>query len=113
VLAGEITALHLHRVRVVVLAACRTGWGANVAGEGTLSLAHAFLGAGAGAVLGSLWDVDDRATRTLLTWMYEEMARGQSLADALRTAQRRALASPDPDLNRPSRWAAFVASVRS
>ena len=113
VLAGEITALHLRRVRVVVLAACRTGWGPNVAGEGSFSLAHAFLGAGAGAVLGSLWDVDDHATRTLLTWMHQEMAQGRSLADALRAAQRRAVASPDAGLNRPSRWAAFVASIRS
>ena len=113
VLAGEIAALRLHRVRVVVLAACRTGWGPNAAGEGILSLAHAFLGAGAAAVLGSLWDVDDRGTRTLLTWMHEAMAHGQSLADALRTAQLRALSSTDPDLRRPSRWAAFVASVRS
>jgi CHAT domain-containing protein len=113
VLAADVTGLRLHRARVVVLAACRTSWGPNVAGEGTLSLAHAFLGAGVNAVLGSLWDVDDRSTRTLVTWMHEEMAHGRSLADALRTAQRRALGSSDPELKRPSRWAAFVASVRS
>jgi CHAT domain-containing protein len=112
VLAQEIIGLDLNRVRVIVLGACRTGWGANVAGEGMLSLSHAFLGAGAHSVLGSLWDVDDRATRMLLTALHEEMARGRTLAEAVRTAQLRALSSADPSLRRPAGWAGFVATVR-
>jgi CHAT domain-containing protein len=113
VLAQEVLNLDLTRVRVVVLGACRTGWGANVAGEGILSLSHAFLGAGARAVLGSLWDVEDRATRDLLTAVHQAMARGETLTDAVRTAQLRALGSSDPALRRPAAWAGFVATVRS
>jgi CHAT domain-containing protein len=113
VLAADIIGLRLHRVRIVVLAACRTGWGANVAGEGTLSLSHAFLGAGAGSVLASLWDVDDHATRLLLTTVHDAMAGGASLTDAVRAAQLRALSGTDPAQRRPARWAAFVATIRS
>jgi CHAT domain-containing protein len=113
VLAQEILGVDLGRVSVVVLGACRTGWGANVAGEGVLSLSHAFLGAGARSVLGSLWDVDDRATRALLTAVHKAMASGQTLSEAVRTAQLSALASSDPMLRRPAGWAAFVATVRS
>jgi CHAT domain-containing protein len=113
VLAQEIIGLELNRVRVVVLGACRTAWGANVAGEGMLSLSHAFLGAGARSVLGSLWDVDDHATRMLLTAIHEEMARGRTLEVAVRMAQLRALGSSDPSVRRPAGWAGFVATVRS
>jgi hypothetical protein len=51
--AAEIAALELDHIRTVVLAGCRTA-------AGTRSLVEAFLAAGAGSVVGTLWEVDMR-----------------------------------------------------
>jgi CHAT domain-containing protein len=110
-LASELTQAHLRRVRLVVLAACRTGWGRQAPGEGALSLAHAFLAAGTRGVVGSLWDVEDAATRFVLSAMHRHMAGGAPVRAALREAQLEALASSDPSLQLPSSWAAFIVNI--
>jgi len=48
----------------------------QVRGEGVLGLSRAFLGAGAGAVVVSLWSVDDKSTGTLMNAMYAALLRG-------------------------------------
>lgn len=110
-LAADLVGLRLRRVQVVVLAACRTAWGRTVAGEGTLSLAHAFQAAGAHAVVASLWDVDDATTKQLITSLHLELALGRTVRDSLREAQLLAIRSKEPAMREPSAWAAFVASV--
>jgi tetratricopeptide (TPR) repeat protein len=57
----EIAALAL-RARLVSLSACDTGLGEVVTGEGVLSLARAFLDAGADAVAMALWRIPDAST---------------------------------------------------
>ena len=48
----------------------------QVRGEGVLGLSRAFLGAGAGAVVVSLWSVDDKSTGTLMNAMYAALLSG-------------------------------------
>ena len=52
-----------------------------------MNLARAFLTAGAKSVVASLWDVDDRSTATLMEDFYQHLAKGESIATALRSSQ--------------------------
>ncbi|MCB0756888.1 MAG: CHAT domain-containing protein, partial [Flavobacteriales bacterium] len=91
---------------LVVLSACHTGTGARQEGEGTLSLARAFMAAGARNVVMSLWKVDDLATKQIMVKFYEHLAEGLGKADALAEAKRwyRREFPNEP----PSKWAAFI-----
>lgn len=89
---------------LVVLAACSTSRGRSSM-DGNLSLARAFVAAGASAVVASLWDTDDGDAHFLFKRFYEELARDASAADALRVAQL-SLLRRDSNV-RPRRWAAY------
>ncbi len=85
--AHEISQLELS-ADLVVLSACQTALGAQIRGEGMVGLTHAFLRAGAGRVLVSLWNVGDRATAELISRFYRaHLVRGLPPAAALRQAQ--------------------------
>ncbi len=103
--AGEVAALDLG-ARLAVLACCAGAGGAVVSGEGVLGLATGFLSAGATAVLGSLWPVDDRATARLMADVYRALAGGATAAEALARAQ--AAARQRPETAHPFYWAGFV-----
>lgn len=110
VLTGyEVLGLRLERGALVTLAACDT-LGADGQARGLFGLARAFFHAGAGAVMGSLWPVDDRATRELMVRFYRELANsGTSASEALGAAQRELLEGAAGERWRhPSHWAAFV-----
>lgn len=98
---------------LVTLSACETGLGRETADDGMLSLADAFMSAGARNVVSSLWKVEDRATAQLMTWFYEELGKGAEVGAALRTAQLRlrdhVTAGGTRPWAAPAAWAAFVA----
>jgi len=73
---------------LVVLSACRTAAGRILTGEGTQSLARAFLDAGARGVIASLWVADDAKTVRLMDVLYAGMASGKTPVEALRSAKR-------------------------
>lgn len=76
-------------VDLVVLSSCHTLGGQDVPGEGLVGLYRAFLMAGARAVLGSLWSVQDRPTARLMGVFYANLLRRHlPPAQALRAAQR-------------------------
>ncbi len=62
--------------------------------------------AGAGRVLATLWQVDDRSTAQVMERFYREYARDGDAVRALGAAQRSALA--DPSLGHPFQWASLV-----
>jgi tetratricopeptide (TPR) repeat protein len=91
--AGELTAEEIagHRLdglRLLVLSACDTGYGADAAEDGGVGLFAAAHAAGVRAVLGSLWRVPDDATRALMEAFYGGIVAGQSPVRALADAQR-------------------------
>jgi tetratricopeptide (TPR) repeat protein len=104
-LAADIAAARLP-ARLVVLAACDTGGGRVLSGEGVLGLSSAFLGAGVPAVLATLWPVDDAATELLMRAFYRELSDGRRAATALQEAQ--AILRNDPATEDPFFWAGFV-----
>ncbi|CAH3142350.1 unnamed protein product, partial [Porites evermanni] len=60
------------RARLVVLSCCHSARG-EVKSEGVVGIARAFLGAGARAVLVSLWAIDDKATMEFMKVFYQEL----------------------------------------
>ena len=99
--AYDVLGLQLHRRPVVVLAGCRTD--DETVGRATLSLAGAFVAAGASAVVGSLWDVDDQSTARLMAEFHQHLRRGIVPEQALRLTQKSAILRRDAI----SAWAAF------
>jgi CHAT domain-containing protein len=110
--AGEDGLLRLEQIarldglkdKVVVLSSCSGAGGRLLHGEGVLSLAYAFLHAGARTVVASLSRFEDRAAQELFRRFAFHLARGRSVAAALRAAQLERLAqgAASPD------WAAVV-----
>jgi CHAT domain-containing protein len=96
----------LLRAQLVVLSACQTSvLDRELPGE-SLNLTSGVLAAGANAVIGSLWPVDDAATATLMGHFYEALRGGTPPADALREAQRATAA--EPGRSDPYFWAGFT-----
>ena len=103
--AYEVLSLDLSATRVAVLSACETGLGDVHEGEGVYGLRRAFMEAGVGAVISSLWEVSDAGTQTLMISFYRYLIAGQLPTIALRAAQRAMLQSEE--WNYPYVWAAF------
>lgn len=106
--ALEVLGLPLYGTQLVVLSACETGVGEVQNGDGTGSLAEAFLRAGAGKVVMSLWPVGDQATRLLMRRFYELVLDGEEAEVALTRVQREFIASGDPERFAPRAWAGIV-----
>ena len=92
---------------LVVLSACETGLGKDVAGEGLVGLTRAFMYAGARRLIVSLWNVNDKATAVLMQRLYVDMLKtNKTPAAALRAAQIEMLRTRQ--WSAPYYWAAFV-----
>jgi CHAT domain-containing protein len=92
---------------LVVLSACDSGLGPTLRGEGVVGLARAFLHAGAGRVVSSLWKVDDEATSELMRHFYDGVLRDHKPpAAALRYAQMQMM--HQKRWAAPFYWAGFV-----
>lgn len=86
VTAKEISVMDLRGLQLLVLSACQTGLG-KVTGDGVFGLQRGFKKAGAQSLLMSLWKVDDKATRLLMTLFYHNLVQGMSKHEALSRAQ--------------------------
>jgi CHAT domain-containing protein len=102
---AEISSLD-GRLGLAVLSACRSALGPGEGSDSLLTLTGAFLAAGSTAVVATLWDVDDTATRVFMSQFYDQLARGRAPADALRRAKLRF--ADDPRWARSSLWAAYI-----
>lgn len=100
----------LPAARLVILSACETGTGRFQAGEGILNLANGFAYAGAKAMISTLWQVNDRATRQVLQSFYQSLLADQPAASALRQAQLAWLDDPSvrASLKSPFFWSGFT-----
>ena len=110
--AGEVARLEAHAIygaelkaRLVVLSACQTARVDRDPGTELQGLVRAFIVSGAGAVIGSQWEVDDIATARLMIALYESLGASAPPGAALRAAQL-GLASSAAYAD-PYYWAAF------
>jgi CHAT domain-containing protein len=111
----EIIGMNLQGTDLVLLSACQTAVGPMEGrGESLEGLAHAFQMAGAKSVVAALWSVPDRQTAELTAEMFQALAQGIPVSEALRRAEVQAIqryrtgpAPPDPWY-----WAALIALER-
>jgi CHAT domain-containing protein/tetratricopeptide (TPR) repeat protein len=101
---ADIRRRHLRRQPLVVLSGCETSIGTVGSDETVRNLASAFLEAGAGAVVSSLWRVDDASTAFFMEELYRALAVGAAPALALHQAMRASMAR----YPHPFYWAAFA-----
>jgi len=109
----EILDLPLH-ADLVTLSACDTALGSGYfaelpIGDEFVGLNRAFLAAGSESVMATLWQVDDRASVSLMKQFYGRLSQSgdaRNAASALATAQRALRRSPQ--LGHPYYWAAYV-----
>ncbi|RTL42584.1 MAG: tetratricopeptide repeat protein [Candidatus Melainabacteria bacterium] len=105
--ADEIIGLDLSRCEILTLSACETGLGRTLSGQGVIGLRSAIIGAGAKAVLMSLWSVPDEATQELMRHFYSNLwEKGMNKQDALANAQ--SYIRRQPQWADPKNWAAWV-----
>ena len=110
VTALEVASMNLWGTQLVVLSACETGRGdVSNLGQGVYGLRRAVMVAGAQTLLTSLWKVDDKATRDLMTRYYKNLLGGSGRAEAMRAAAQY-VRKKRPH---PYYWAPFITIGRS
>ena len=106
----EFYQMNLSRLRLVVLSACQTGIERYYKGEGAISLARAFQGAGIPLVVASLWPVEAYPTKELMVRFHQHRKLDRlSTVHALRQAQLDMINSSSAELRNPYHWAAYTA----
>ena len=92
---------------LVVLSACETGLGKDIRGEGLVGLTRGFMYAGARRVIVSLWNVNDKATASLMQRVYVGILKNKNTpAASLRAAQIEMW--KQKQWQAPYYWAGFV-----
>jgi CHAT domain-containing protein len=85
--AFEIQDMNLD-LDLVILSTCHSGTGKYQEGEGTMSLARAFMMAGARSVVMSLWQVENESTTEITTAFLENLSDGMRKSEALNLAKK-------------------------
>ena len=93
---------------VAILTACDTGKPSYQAGEGMISLAHAFNYAGSESILTSLWEIDEQSSAKIVKLFYNRLAEGMPKDEALRKAKLDYLATAEGRTAAPQYWAGLV-----
>jgi len=104
--ALEASSLDLSGTKLVVLSACETGVGKVTNGDGVYGLRRSLVIAGAESLVMSMWQVDDFATKELMSGFYKRISEGKPRSSALREVQIQLLTNPK--YAHPFYWAAFV-----
>lgn len=111
---GEDGALHAYELYawplvadLAFLSGCNTGVGEVQAGEGNISLSHAFAYAGCSNIIMTLWPLGDVAAPHLVAAFYRNINRGLDKAEALREAKMEVIRE-EPLLAHPYYWSGFV-----
>ncbi|WP_293231893.1 CHAT domain-containing tetratricopeptide repeat protein [Microcoleus sp. PH2017_05_CCC_O_A] len=104
---GAIHAVDILQLKLdselVVLSACSTGRG-KITGDGVIGLSRCFILAGVPSIIVSLWNMGVISAKLLMTEFYENLARGDNRAAALRCA----MLTTKARFPSPIAWAAFT-----
>jgi CHAT domain-containing protein/tetratricopeptide (TPR) repeat protein len=105
--AHEISNLQLNN-DLVILSACKTGYGEFEQGEGIVSLARSFMYAGTPSLVVSLWEVNDVSTATIMQLFYHYLKDGMTKDEALRQAKLDFIQKSDGIITHPAFWSPFI-----
>lgn len=102
--SAEVAELDLHKTKLVVLSACKTGLG-EVNVDGVFGLQRGFKQAGVKSICASLWNVSDVATAEMMQlfytyWILDEMP--------MQEAMKRAMLKQRNRTKSPYYWASFI-----
>jgi CHAT domain-containing protein len=89
---------------IVIMSACQSGLG-KAFEEGTFGLARGWRNAGSGQIIMSLWDVDDEATKLVMTDFMKRLVAHARPEDALRQTM---LKARDEWKLVPALWSGFA-----
>ncbi len=104
---GEIfDELRLPARPLVVLSSCQSGLGKRSGGDEIEGMIRAFLFAGAGGVVATLWSIDDEASALLIDSLYRHLVEGRAASEALRAAQSEMIVHPK--YGAPFYWAGYA-----
>ncbi|WP_372938616.1 CHAT domain-containing protein, partial [Seonamhaeicola sp.] len=93
---------------LAILTACETGKPTYQAGEGMISLAHAFNYAGSESILTSLWKIDEKSSAKIVELFFENIKKGMSKDVALKNAKLSYIAKAKGRIISPEYWAGLV-----
>lgn len=93
---------------LAILTACETGKPTYQAGEGMISLAHAFNYAGSESILTSLWKIDEQSSTQIIKYFYNNLANGLPKDKALQQAKLSYIASAQGRTVEPQYWAGLI-----
>jgi hypothetical protein len=85
--AHEVSSADLRGLELVTLSACESALGRFDLAGNLRGLPAAFLGAGAGAVIGALWPIAPEPSETFFVNLYQQLARGANVRQAFQHAQ--------------------------
>ena len=105
--AGSLATVELSRTRLVILSSCSSATDTSHRHRSSFGLVNAFLAAGADAVIGAQWQVDDTTTHELMLHLHQQLAAGVSPPTALRNTQLAFLAASDSRTRDAHNWGAF------
>lgn len=111
--SSDIARLKLPKQPLVVLAACGTLRDEAIQASGMPGLARSFLVAGARAVAGTLWEIDDDVATPFFLSFHQHLRAGESPARAVRSAQGAMIRASNPRLRHPASWAPVELLSRS
>lgn len=93
---------------LAILTACETGKPTYQAGEGMISLAHAFNYAGSESILTSLWKIDEQSSAIIIENFYGHLKDGLPKDEALQKAKIDYISSVEGRTISPKYWAGLV-----
>jgi|TARA_R100000479_G_scaffold28896_2_gene11454 CHAT domain-containing protein/Tfp pilus assembly protein PilF len=89
---------------LAILTACETGKPSYQAGEGMISLAHAFAYAGSESILTSLWKIDEQSSVEIIATFYDNLQNGLPKDQALKEAKLTYLSNAEGRTLAPLYW---------
>ncbi|MEP7196236.1 MAG: CHAT domain-containing tetratricopeptide repeat protein [Saprospiraceae bacterium] len=104
----DISSLY-NQLNLVVLSACETGLGKWDPGDGSRSLAKAFIESGSQSVVSSLWKVNDKSGSEIISNFYTYLVQGKLKSEALREAKLNFIRKSSIEERHPYYWSAFIA----
>ncbi len=112
---NEAELLYMHEMyrlqsqaKLVVLSACKSGYGEALRGQGIFSIGRGFAYMGVPTTVASLWRVSDQKCAAFFSDFYEGVSAEKPVSSALADAKLHYLENADEYGAHPNNWAGFV-----